>query len=240
VDTLQTQGSVRGLSPLTENSRSFSPFSPSNERMREIVFCLVLAAGPSGFGIGESNILAAGEWSAPVTNQLGDAAIRGRLLICETPARRPGSATDTALYLEFQECSGTIGKEVAICQGFDALHCSVVDRSGINMSTRYSGITSWPPRCNVNLAPYSSFRFRVSPYGSGRSKNGVWNFALPGGGMLSCQFHPYRHLRLRHLHHPRSRGAFRYGEKSQHVERHARPSAGQAPHQDAGAGKRRG
>jgi hypothetical protein len=150
--------------------------------MKMILFCVLLATGSSGFAIEESNILAAGEWSAPVTNQLGDATIRGRLLLCEVPARPPFSGTDTALYLELQECSGAIGNEIAIRQGYNALRCSVVDRSGVNMSERFSGFMSWPPRCNVNLAPYSSFRFRVSPYGSGRSKNGDWNFALPGGG----------------------------------------------------------
>lgn len=150
--------------------------------MKNPVFYFLLFAGASAFGIEESNILAAGEWSAPVENHLHHVTIRGRLLFCEAPARGPGRATDVAVYLELEECSGAVGNAVLIRSGRGALRCDLRDRLGKSVPRSPGGFGGGVPSpCSVDLPPYSSFRFRASGFGAGRLQDGGLAVTLAAG-----------------------------------------------------------
>jgi hypothetical protein len=128
----------------------------------------------------DTNLVAAGEWSQPVGQD--GLAIRGRLLICDTPNHASSSPRpDTAVYLELQEFSSAL-QSVRVYCGLNrfnvpidspGLHCELRDSSGKIVPASPGGFSGGEPGSYwVTLKPYCSARLRASVYGGGRLDDG--------------------------------------------------------------------
>ena len=76
--------------------------------MKFIALLFLVAARVCCFGVDDTNILAAGDWSKPVGDFIGY-TLRGRLLLCNSPKNGGG-----AVYVELQECSGAAGVDMEV------------------------------------------------------------------------------------------------------------------------------
>jgi hypothetical protein len=129
----------------------------------------------------DTNLVAAGDWSQPVATQYGP-AIRGRLLICDTPDHASSQhRTDTAVYLELQEFASAVRSVRVYCglNRFTAsddspgLRCELHDSAGKLIPYSPGGFSGGAPGSYwVILQPYCSARLRVSVYGGGRLEDG--------------------------------------------------------------------
>lgn len=141
--------------------------------------CLIVGVSLSALaGDRDAEVLALGDWSAPVPNKYGF-ALRGRLLISEYPEHRgPNAKTEAALYLELQEYSDFVGANGEVYWNPAALDCSLNDtsvRPVPNSPSAYGGPV--PSSCWITLPSHSSMRLRVSPYAGGRLPDGdfgIW------------------------------------------------------------------
>jgi len=126
---------------------------------------------PCFAGVADPNVLALGDWSEPVANDHG-LKLRGRLLICEH------RGTQTALYVELQECSDFVGGIGEVYWDPKALTCELTDSSGKAVPQSggpYGGAV--PSACWIKLPSHSSIRLRVSPYAGGKLSDGgfgIW------------------------------------------------------------------
>lgn len=132
--------------------------------MKAFVSCLVLAAQQLCFAGGDTNIIAIGEWSKPVSllnPQLHDIAIRGRLLILQgmEPAYGGPPTTNGAMtFVELQNVYEASGGGIDIYFAVTNLHCELSDASGRVIPKPSGG--AWSGRgpfspCWVGL-PYNS------------------------------------------------------------------------------------
>jgi hypothetical protein len=102
--------------------------------MKTKTLLLLLAARVSCFAIEDTNIIAAGEWSAPVAGfqdkNTGRGAhhptLRGRLLLCESPKNH-----SLAVYLELQECRDAWGNATEV-------YCNLSPGGGCHLELRDS------------------------------------------------------------------------------------------------------
>jgi hypothetical protein len=127
---------------------------------------LVLLVCRCCFAIEDTNIVAAGEWSAPVAGledmKTGRGAhhptLRGRLLLCESPKNN-----SLAMYLEIQDCDSAWGEATEVyCDAERKCLLKIVDASGKSLSPDgfFSG---WVQRPSwINLPSDSAIRLRVS------------------------------------------------------------------------------
>ncbi len=159
--------------------------------------CLALGltlAGDCCLASTNTVILAAGAWSDPVADS-GGYAIRGRLLLCETPQHRGPAGSDTAVYLELQEWSDFVARtlqiycdmegDAAIAPHFKAIHkagCRWELRDGLGRRVKESpfGFSGAGPGTDWMALPCdASVRLRASLFGGGRLENGSLGLALP-------------------------------------------------------------
>lgn len=141
----------------------------------------------------DTNLVAAGDWSQPSATPEGS-AIRGRLLICDTPAHagaEPDRWTDTAVYLELQEFSSSVRSVRVYCEPnrwrfldpHPGLRCELRDRKGNLVPDSPGGFGGgMPESCWVTLQPYCSVRMRASVFGGGRLKDGGLAICLASRG----------------------------------------------------------
>jgi hypothetical protein len=153
--------------------------------MKPIILFLLFAVFRS-FAIDDTNIFALGQWSEPVETDFGH-AIRGRLLVCDTPdhASAGQRSVDRAVYLELQEYSAT-SRPVRVNCGLhgsglpdelNGLRCELRDSAGNLLPKLPFGTGgAGPSNSWVTLDPYCSIRLRASLY-SGDS-------ILEDGGLL--------------------------------------------------------
>jgi len=153
---------------------------------------LLFVAFQCCFGVNDTNVIAAGDWSEPVSCQ-GEGlencgTLRGRLLLCDSP--KDGSA---AVYLELQELAETWGgtievycnmePTVAIAGGPDAqgherirkaaAQWELGDGSGRPIPEAGGGFGGGAPGVDwVTMPTDSTVRLRASVFGGGRLKNG--------------------------------------------------------------------
>ena len=101
--------------------------------MKTIAAFLILASCQLCFAAGDTNIIATGEWSKPVSLQNDQASIRGRLLIVRGAEPAYGGPLTTNWAMTFVELQNVTG---ACCQGVDVyfamtdLHCELSDATG--------------------------------------------------------------------------------------------------------------
>jgi hypothetical protein len=167
--------------------------------MKTITLILFLAASKI-FATDDTNLVAAGEWSQPVATQYGS-AIRGRLLICDTPDHASSvQRTDTAVYLELQEFSSAIMSVRVYC-GIDrltlpddapGLRCELRDSSGALVPYSPGGFSGSEPGSSwVTLMPYCSTRLRISAYGAAcRMEDGGLHILLASRGAWDVHPNP--------------------------------------------------
>ena len=165
-------------------------------------FILIATLAASRCFAGEdTNVAAVGDWSTPVANSDGY-KIRGRLLICDTPAHSSSiEKTDTAVYLELQEFSDFLSTVEVYCEldtwskpvdYTGGLRCELRDDKGrpavTDAPAGFSGGgpgTSW-----ITLDPYCSARLRVSAYGGGRLDDGGVGIHLASRGWWNVHPNP--------------------------------------------------
>jgi len=104
--------------------------------MKAIVSCLIFGACQLCFATGDTNIIAMGEWSKPVSlqnDQLHDQAIRGRLLIVQgmEPAYGGPPTTNGAMtFVELQNVTGACCDDIDVCFDVMKLNCELSDSAG--------------------------------------------------------------------------------------------------------------
>lgn len=162
--------------------------------MKAIALFLVFAACRCCLAVEDTNVIAAGDWSKPVSDLRG-CSLRGRLLMCEGPWRGVGQTTQTAVYLELQECSDGFGccvdvycnmkPTVALGAGPDAQGRERIEKASAHWELRDATDRPVPESPGGNFgggAPGASWismpcdstvRLRATVYGGGgRSKDG--------------------------------------------------------------------
>jgi hypothetical protein len=148
----------------------------------KLLLPVLLFAGSWSLAVEDTNLAASGEWSQPVATYYG-VAIRGRLLICDTPdhASDTPTRTDTAVYLELQEFSGALQTVRVYCglnrwsspEDAPGLRCQLRDSKGKLVPCSPGGFGGSSPESYwVMLRPYCSARVRASVYGGGRMADG--------------------------------------------------------------------
>jgi len=133
--------------------------------MKAIVSCVIFSACQLCFATGDTNIIAMGEWSKPVSlrnDQLHDQAIRGRLLIVRgmEPAYGGPPTTNGAMtFVELQNVTGGCCDDIDVCFDVMKLNCELSDSAGkaVPMPTGGGGWSGRGPfgPCWVKL-PYNS------------------------------------------------------------------------------------
>ena len=162
----------------------------------KIITLIILFAACQMLAADDTNLVAAGDWSQPVATQYGP-AIRGRLLICDTPNHASSDPKpDTAVYLELQEFASAL-RSVRVYCGLNrftvpddspGLRCELRDSAGKlihNSPGSFSG--GEPGSYWVTLQPYCSARLRASVYGGDDWMTEAWRFTYvlrESGGMF--------------------------------------------------------
>ncbi|MEO5715279.1 MAG: hypothetical protein ABIT37_17505 [Luteolibacter sp.] len=164
--------------------------------MKAIALSLLLAL--SEFCFATDDVMAVGEWSAPVRSSGSgpgsSGTIRGRLMLAESP--RPTTNKnwrDVAVYLELQECDEARGRTLEVycnlgptvtlsghldAQGKDrvvkaAAIWEMQDASGKLVPKSPGAYGGGAPGASwVTLPSDSTVRLRASVYGGGKSKDG--------------------------------------------------------------------
>ncbi len=155
--------------------------------MKAATLILVFGFRLCCFAVDDTYILAAGNWSKPASDLLGY-ALRGRLLLCESPKDK-----GTAVYLELQECSEMWGgcldvycnlePSVALgghpdAQGRKRVEKAAAiwelrDASGKLVPQSPGGFGGGAPGASwVSMPSDSTVRLRASVYGGGRLEDG--------------------------------------------------------------------
>ena len=169
--------------------------------MKAITLILLLGVGRL-LAADDTNLVAAGDWSQPDSTH-DCPAIRGRLLICDTPDHASNvQRTDTAVYLELQEFSSALRSVRVYCglhrltlpDDAPGLRCELRDNAGtlIPDSPGPQGFSgSEPASCWVTLMPYCSARIRVSAYGAAsRLEDGGLHIFLASRGAWDVHPNP--------------------------------------------------
>lgn len=167
--------------------------------MKQIALILLIAVGRT-FAADDTNLVVAGDWSQPVTTPSGP-AIRGRLLICDTPDHASSEhGTDTAVYLELQEFSSAVRSVRVYCglhrltlpDDSPGLRCELRDNAGRLVPDSPGGFSgSEPTSYWLTLHPYCSARLRVSAYGAAcRLKDGGLHINLASRGQWDVHPNP--------------------------------------------------
>jgi hypothetical protein len=133
--------------------------------MKSIALSLLLLSGLYSFADENTNVIAASDWSNPVSLENletgHDHSIRGRLLIVagSEPAYG-GPKTDNAAmtFVELQNADGAYSESIDVCFDVMKLNCTLTDGSGKNVPKPMGG--AWGGRgpmgpCWVTL-PYNS------------------------------------------------------------------------------------
>jgi len=135
--------------------------------------------------IGDTNVIAQGEWSEPVSNDYGK-ALRGRLLLCSYPDHRggPTNREDVAVYLELQEYSDAgAGTLCVYCDFAKGLKLQVADSAQKPPEPVGIGFSGGEPTPQWVLLPtYSSVRLRTTVFGGGKLREGGLGLWFPNGG----------------------------------------------------------
>jgi hypothetical protein len=132
--------------------------------MKYIMFSLFLLSGLCSFAEGNTNVIAASDWSEPVglVNKEGhDEAIRGRLLIVagsEPAYGGPKTENHAMTFVELQNVTGASGESIEVCFDVMKFNCDLSDESGKSVPKPAGG--AWGGRgpfspCWVTL-PYNS------------------------------------------------------------------------------------
>ena len=148
--------------------------------MKPLALILLLAAAACSFAA-DTNVIAVGEWSAPVGSSgigpYSGGTLRGRLLLAESP--KPGAPRtwhDVAVYLELQECADSWGGTIDVyCNMIDAAAChwELLDGSGKPVPESPGGFGGGAPgRYWVTLPTDSTVRLRATVYGGGKGEDG--------------------------------------------------------------------
>lgn len=140
--------------------------------MKTLIPTLVtlLLVQDASFAVDDTNILAAGDWSTPVTGSedisTGRGAhhpvLRGRLLLCESPKN-----DSPAIYLELQDCGDVWGKADVFCNlnPGGGCHLENLDSSGKRIPPRMGGFGGGAPSAEwFDLPADATMRLRISAY----------------------------------------------------------------------------
>jgi hypothetical protein len=141
-----------------------------NLKMKTIVFFFLFATTVCCYAIEDANIIAAGDWSTPVSGFSDKGSIRGahrptlrgRLLLCESPKNH-----SPAIYLELQDCANVWGVAEIYCDMNAGGGCRLESRDAAGLpillqTSCFSGGTpgvSW-----ITLPCDATVRLRVSAY----------------------------------------------------------------------------
>ena len=148
--------------------------------MRVVAFLVLLASSACAFAA-DTNLLAVGDWSAPVTSEgIGPdrgGTLRGRLLLAESPKpSAPRNWHDSAVYLELQECGESWGGVIDVyCNMIDASACrwELRDSSGKAVPESPGGFGGGTPgRDWITMPSDSTVRLRATVYGGGKGEDG--------------------------------------------------------------------
>ncbi len=132
---------------------------------------LLLLACRCCFAIEDTNIIAAGDWSAPVAGfqdkDTGRGAhhptLRGRLLLCESPKNH-----SPAIYLELQDCGEAWGNNMELYCNMNpggGYHLEFRDAAGRLLPGRSGGFEGGVPGAAwITLPTDAAVRLRISPF----------------------------------------------------------------------------
>jgi hypothetical protein len=165
----------------------------------KLITLLSLFAASRMLAANDTNLVATGDWSEPVATENGP-AIRGRLLICDTPDHASSEhRTDTAVYLELQEFASAVRTVRVYCDlnrwsfpdDHPGLRCELRDSKGKLVPNSPGGFSGgMPVSCWVTIQPYCSVRMRASVFGGGRLDDGGLAIYLASRGWWDV--HPNR------------------------------------------------
>jgi hypothetical protein len=139
--------------------------------MKTITLLLLLAARISCFAVEDTNIIAAGEWSAPVAGFQDKGSgrgahhptLRGRLLLCLSPKNH-----SLAVYLELQEYSESWGNPTEVycdLRPGGGCHLELRDGAGQILPRKAGGFNGGAPGAYwITLPTDCTARLRLSPY----------------------------------------------------------------------------
>jgi hypothetical protein len=135
--------------------------------MKNFGTILILAAHCLCGRAAQTNFVAVGEWSKPVSDFYGY-TLRGRLLLQQTSSRGP----DVGVYLELEEVSDFLAAPTEVFCDFGY---STNRTGGLNCELRYSDGKAVPPGMIftgggpgpvwITMPAYSSVRLRINMYG---------------------------------------------------------------------------
>lgn len=145
-----------------------------------IKHCLfaVIVMTISSRAMAESKVLAAGEWSKPVTDNLG-AALRGRLVLVEK--ERTDDRREVIVYVELQDASQAAGRTMQLYCDLgrndfrpeykSGLHCEMQDKNGRAVPGKGFPFSGGVPKSQwITLPSDATIRLRASPFGIHRQK----------------------------------------------------------------------
>lgn len=145
-----------------------------NRRFAAVFLGLAVAAGSVAHGQPTQQVIAEGDWSAPVADH-GGRTIRGRLILAQEI--RGQEDRDVGVYLELQETADAVGGEPLwlYCElgrsDFrpeyrPGLHCELRDATGKPVPSEPFAFSGAVPRSEwVVLPPDATLRLRASPWG---------------------------------------------------------------------------
>ena len=132
---------------------------------------LFLAIRECCFGVEDTNVIALGAWSEPVSNRYGR-KLRGRFAMCAYPNHRvPSNRLDVGVYVDLQECSDSIGGDLEVyCDFAKGLKCELSDALGRAPEPVGFGYDGGAPGVGwLSLPPFSTVRLRATVFAGGRS-----------------------------------------------------------------------
>jgi hypothetical protein len=145
---------------------------------------LLLAICEPSFGVEDTNVLALGNWSGPVSNEYG-CKLRGRLAMCAYPDHRGhANRVDLGVYVELQEYSDSLHGDVHVyCDFTKGLKCEVADANGRPPEPVGIGYNGGAPGSQwISLPPFASIRLRANVFAGGRLRDGGLGLWFTGAG----------------------------------------------------------
>lgn len=132
----------------------------------------------------DTNVLAQGEWSEPVSNDYGG-SIRGRFLLCSFPDHRgPPGRLDVGVYVELQEYSNTVVDTLHVyCDFAKGLKVQVADAGGKAPEPMGIGLNGGAPTPQwISLPIFSTVRLRANMFAGGKLRDGSLGLWFPSEG----------------------------------------------------------
>jgi len=164
-------------------------------RVAAIFHCLLIYN--RCFGVEDTNILAQGQWSEPVSGEYGG-AIRGRLLLCSYPNHRGGPAarSDVGVYVELQEYSNAIVDTLHVyCDFAKGLKVQVADAAGKAPEPVGIGFSGGAPSPQwISVPIFSTVRLRANVFAGGKLRDGslgLWFLGEEGWTIKSTDTNTY-------------------------------------------------